>query len=1217
MHRSQWQGSQRLAKPTRRRVRLIVLAPQPMLRVYATCLVSALVILCATAASALAAPHPICARNCPTTIDFETPVIPGSDSPQIGPQLTDQYQSDGIVFVPATSGTVPDPVGFVGPEAGTYLYRDDANAHSGTQVLRAYDVFDEGEAADAWFLAELTTETTSVSLYAGAQPGSIGGGNEASPTVELVGYDADGNEVPGAVDTATVGEQDDTLLKITSSTADIAYFSVDVPDGTTATTPQLEVDDVTYIVPSAPPPPLIRDLSVSEVFSYPTGIPTASVSVERLNAENDPIDLQVSGLPSGVTVTGGTTIAPGSDSTTLQFAVAADAPLGSVPFTVSATAADVSGGPLQAQSGFTIQAPFTSTAAPAKLDVQPCSSATGAITTRLGGGFQLSGPVNLSLAASGDTADLGSLGLATTTLQPSDFVGGSNDDPLTVHRNDRPGSPFEVTVTPSSGSFTEPATSLEVDPSPPDISSVNTQLYNTTGVIADETPNPSFPDGMGVHIHGDGFCPNSTVEFGNKFAVVPATVSNNGHDIGVQTPLLATSGSLTVTSGGQTATAAQPLDVDSYRNVDGYSFHNYTPNLTWGQMRDAFGVSQTYWNIDACPPFGCTVASYPNPIAEAVLAVAQNTLGGSNGGACFGFALSTQRFLMGQESTYQFTGTSDPFFGRTIFGLGESGPLVEFINASALQQFSGDLFFPWLAASIGQGAESGATASEQFYNEIKAVFLEDHYPMIELQDGGGHVVVAYNVQGSPPGPWVIDVYDSNLPFNDIGDENAPDGEQHHLNFASSRIAVQPNGRWSLSSTSMSGGPTELVVTDPASIGSPPSLIGNISIPALAGDTAVASTGRGAHSPEHGTTTQATGAGSSGSVLFSTGVADLDGGQDRSPAHSTVTQVSDSAGRTLYNANGSLNTDRATRLAAAPYFPPVAGTTPSAGAADQKAPIIVASGEPSLDLAIRGDAAGADTHTVIGRGYLAQASTQITAGEVDHATLGADGASISTGAATQPVKLSLVDVSRAADRVAVVTTPAVRGAGDKLAFAAAGAGIEFTHTGPPTAVDLTLSSSGNDQTPETFETGPLDVASGAQVKIGSIHWNGLSGAAVAVTVDGHTSMVRNHIRTVALATIAAVKVGKPRAGSVVLTIVRRANRLPAGAQLTFSWVVRLRARTVARDSAFEPASARSASFTFRSAAGKKVYTVIGRVAVSTISGLTEAGSSSAVKRSFRG
>ena len=373
MHRSRWHGALGLAKPT-------------------ACLVSVLAILCATAASALAAPHPICARNCPTTIDFETPVIPGSDSLQIGSQLTDQYQSDGIVFVPATSGTVPDPVGFVGPEAGTYLYRDDANAHSGTQVLRAYDVYNEGEAADAGFLAELTTETTSVSLYAGAQPGSIGGGHEASPTVELVGYDADGNEVPGAVDTATVAEQDDTLLKITSSTADIAYFSVDIPDGTTATTPQLEVDDVTYVVPSAPPPPLIRDLSVGEVFSYPTGTPTASVSVDRLNAENDPIDLQVSGLPSGITVTGGTTIPPGSDSTTLQFAVAADAPLGSAPFTVSATAADVSGGPLQAQSDFSIQAPFTSTAAPAKLDVQPCSSATGAITTRLGDGFQLSDP---------------------------------------------------------------------------------------------------------------------------------------------------------------------------------------------------------------------------------------------------------------------------------------------------------------------------------------------------------------------------------------------------------------------------------------------------------------------------------------------------------------------------------------------------------------------------------------------------------------------------------------------------------------------------------------------------------------------------------------------------------------------------------------------------------------------------------------------------------
>ena len=72
----------------------------------------------------------------------------------------------------------------------------------------------------------------------------------------------------------------------------------------------------------------------------------------------NPVDLSVSGLPGGVTLTGGTTIAAGSDTTDLTFAIAANAPVGSTQFTLAATSAGVSAPPPD-QGTFKVNAALT------------------------------------------------------------------------------------------------------------------------------------------------------------------------------------------------------------------------------------------------------------------------------------------------------------------------------------------------------------------------------------------------------------------------------------------------------------------------------------------------------------------------------------------------------------------------------------------------------------------------------------------------------------------------------------------------------------------------------------------------------------------------------------------------------------------------------------------------------------------------------------------
>lgn len=405
--------------------------------------------LIAVAAMSLLVPG-VARADTTTTINFEAPAIAGTTSPAFGPALSNQYESQGVKFIDPSTSPVASPVGFAGPFSPPYLYRDTANAHSGTQVLYAHLSYSEGESASANFFAQLSTETTSVSLYVGAQGGYPGG-----ETVDLTGYDPQGNVVLS--DSSTAGAKDDTLLQVSSSTANIAYFSVAVPDGGSPQTPTLEVDDLSFVVPAAPPPPDIV-LPPSALYG-PVGSQGESTSlaftIGRLNGANDPVDLAVSGLPSGVSVTGGTTIAANSDTTTLEFSVAPSAPLVSdAPFTITATSSDVSGSRGPVNEKFTVAAALslqlkgpTGNVSGLTVPMGPCSNTIVPVVVTTGSG--VSTPTSLTLTARGDATGL-SDSLASSSVPPAGGDGAVVN--LSLARTSAAGSgDLDITITATNG----------------------------------------------------------------------------------------------------------------------------------------------------------------------------------------------------------------------------------------------------------------------------------------------------------------------------------------------------------------------------------------------------------------------------------------------------------------------------------------------------------------------------------------------------------------------------------------------------------------------------------------------------------------------------------------------------------------------------------------------------------------------------------------------
>jgi hypothetical protein len=1113
------------------------------------------------------------------TLDF--------DSFSTGTSITDQYA--GITFAsPAdygfTAGTPSESSpGVVSPGAFDCPPPIVIAAHPTHSGANAANLGPTGGVCGTEFgphgtFAVLSSFADDVSVYIGNPSGT-------GASYELDAYDINRNLLTSATVTGNATGAENRL-HVSATTGEIAYIAIEQTSPTVDDSPtSTQIDDLSFTVPTSSQGYVALTLlsAPAEITQGTTG--SFTFGVVRFNGASGPVTISLSGVPSGVApALSENPVTLPDTSSTLTLKVPDLQALG--PFTLSASAGapgDISGPAVTAVVG--IVAPFSvfvgngnTLSSSTTLPVMPCSSASA--TVRVVTGPLFTGPINLGLQENGDASDIDSATLSRSQLQASDYASpGEADQTFTVSRGERnPSGQLPVEVTASSVGFNDADATIDILRAPSQVGPVSP----TSGTLTPQALKP----GTSVTITGEGFCPDSTVEFGNADAVVrPYSVTST--TIQVRVPRLATTGPVKVLTGNPplaSPPSTQSVNVNSYRNANGWSFHNYIPSgFDIGELSDLFGVGQVYFSLNPCWPLGsCDIPLFPTPTSGVLLAVADGVLANpTSGGACMGFSLSTQRIL---ESKVNFTdfNAHDNTINSIDSPAGPSSFTRRYIDTQALAQFSQQFAFHYVAAVLD--ADSKGWSVDKLRGEIEGVLQAGRYPLIALHDkgGGGHVVVAYDVEDVGPHEFYIDVYDPNDPFGWHGvgtnpsDELSADGALHMANVENSRIHVLPDGTWSLPSTGYSGGGDEIIVTDPASIPVQPTMVDSLP-------------GSGLYFGSGGPV----GVGSAGATA--------------APSHTTQL----SAGtRTLYAANGHLNTDPATRLNATPFAPAVGARVP------RREMYLLGKGAADFTQTVVGTRSGADTYTLLEHGLIAQIDTHASRGVSDQLDLHPSSNQIGfrTSAARAPLTLTLTGGGDGGSwHTASVTTTSFHGAGDGIRLNASHDTLSFAHSGRATTFSFTLSSLQHDGAPGSFASGPIAIGARQTASISSIRWSNLGGSTLKVRIGRRTLTVVNHLKPRRLVRTTMLMAHKTRDDTEKLTVHATLARLPHGATIAIAWLVRHAGHTVARH-VVRLASNRRAlrrTWTFEPKA-IGTYTATARVIVVTPVGATGVTSSVATK-----
>jgi hypothetical protein len=301
--------------------------------------------------------------------------------------------------------------------------------------------------------------------------------------------------------------------------------------------------------------------------------------------------------------------------------------------------------------------------------------------------------------------------------------------------------------------------------------------------------------GTTVTVRGSGFVPGSKVQFGDPtnntpYLQAPAfSVSADGTSLQVRVPRLAMDGQLTVVSpSGARFTTTSSFTVKNYRNVNGFSFENFAFNVSWENMKDAFGKSQT--NIVLPNPFGDDIVTdVADPQALAVWQIAANSLDGV--GACFGMSLASLQFQHHPEMFGDYTVT--PGTTATVNHLQKTGDLVDRIEALHLTQISTQMM------SNAATWQTHSHSAGEIKSLLVGLFANDKAPLISIQKSAtqGHCMIAYDIE---PGDgangftndYYISVYDPNRPFTAA---ERTDPSKHKSRETASRIHMNGSGRW--------------------------------------------------------------------------------------------------------------------------------------------------------------------------------------------------------------------------------------------------------------------------------------------------------------------------------------------------------------------------------------------------------------------------------------
>ena len=523
------------------------------------------------------------------------------------------------------------------------------------------------------------------------------------------------------------------------------------------------------------------------------------------------------------------------------------------------------------------------------------------------------------------------------------------------------------------------------------------------------------------------------------------------------------------------APASMTVLVDSYRNTYGWPFKNYdVGRLTFDQLTELYGEGATY--------ISTPVGQVRNPWASIYLAIVKGLLDGND--LCFGTALASQRVKNNQWGGVNIADmpttniTPPPFIWLNPGGMSPNphpAPQDDFIHVQHIAQYSDEWLGYYLNNSlVGAGALRGMIETDLGGGDFPLV-------CIRKSVGDGHVLVAYDTEDDPavPGGFIIDVYDPNEEFTSTEDGDGS-GYTHQTAFQLSQVVVGADGSWTFPfcaeswppppGTSWSGDANSIIPGSSQIIPPIPSMPGPNSALVYAlegGAVAVFGSAKAALGMED-------------EVTVSAGV--------------TTLQLSDAAGRTLLHADGSLNTNPATRVAAAPAIFTTARTP--------RGDIFVVGPGGSYTHTLRGKATGTYGLMMVGRPFGVVLTCGTAEGQEDAITLDTGGRALSFATSAASAALRAEVMMNGPDGSPVFATLLARaetGITHTLRFTANAASVVHETDGGAAPVEIYLSALNRQGRRHAVSTGPLTAGDGQLTTLTPLDWHDLG--AVLLTQTG--------------------------------------------------------------------------------------------------------------------
>lgn len=617
--------------------------------------------------------------------------------------------------------------------------------------------------------------------------------------------------------------------------------------------------------------------------------------------------------------------------------------------------------------------------------------------------------------------------------------------------------------------------------------------------ISASGPHPNgFQTGNDVTLHGCGFLAGMTVQWGNTDAtetLAAGDITTGGTLATIPVPWAATTGDVTVTDDAGDGATLSDQQVDSYRNTDGFGFHNYEDTNSAGALIAAFPAGT----------FSSTL-SYGMPLL----------LGSSrtfyqikslhrDDGRCYGIAWLSASLADGSSQLSALGDVSTPW------QLSLNGAAQKAADSDWWKQYS-DQQLAYAAAVVAPAAGTGGSG---IHAALTLAFGSDgftHPALISIEaysyakkEWLGHEVVAFGVRDTPtdtdPGAFTIYTYNSNDEFLPAEDS---DETLHAQEQTWSNIVVDSNGTWTDPSEHWTGSYEQIWVTPIAALEGP------LTVTLPGASTSRSNIGKRAHASVGKV---------SGDVVADIGsTTDVVSASD--PASGQPSDLtSDPVGLTVIAAQDALP-----RAVAATSGPGVGGIDELVGATGSWKDTLAASGGPLLAMwqMPGGDTASISANTGADGVELTGKDDTVSIGEPSKGRASKDASvTVTHGTNTQQI---------------VTVTGALAAAGVKVSLTGHTAVVTAAHA---TKLDIQLASA-DSAGGSTYDLGHITIGKNTTLKVTASRWSGAQlGAVSATKATGHGPARRLGIRNHYSSPAATVTGGSLHGGRLIVKL-----RIPA-------------------------------------------------------------------------